>query len=47
VDFANGWVDGMNGGEWVEETNDLEKLVGHKPKSAADYFRHDFLTQKQ
>jgi NAD(P)H dehydrogenase (quinone) len=46
VDFAKGWVNGMNDGEWAEVTDEYEKLVGHKPKSPSEFFRNDFFTQK-
>jgi hypothetical protein len=32
VEFARGWVDGMNEGEWAEETRDYEQLVAMSPK---------------
>jgi NAD(P)H dehydrogenase (quinone) len=44
VDFAKGWVHGMNTGEWAEETDDLETLLGRKPTSPADFFRNHYIT---
>ncbi|WP_158749882.1 NAD(P)H-binding protein [Acidobacterium sp. S8] len=44
VDFAKGWVHGMNTNEWAEETNDLETLIGHKPTSPTDFFRKHYIT---
>ena len=38
ANFLFGWVDGMKSGEWAEVTGDLEKLIGHKPTTMADYF---------
>ena len=37
--FALGWVDGINSGEWSEQTGDLERLLGRKPTTAAESFR--------
>jgi len=44
VDFARGWVHWMNTGEWEEETDDLENLIGRKPTSPADFFRNHYIT---
>ena len=44
AEFAKGWVHGMNIGEWAEETDDLETLIGYKPKSPSDFFRNDYVT---
>jgi NAD(P)H dehydrogenase (quinone) len=44
VDFAKGWIHGMNTDEWAEETDDLEDLIGHKPTSPADFFRKHYIT---
>jgi NAD(P)H dehydrogenase (quinone) len=44
VDFAKGWVHGMNTNEWAAETDDLETLKGHKPTSPADFFRNHYIT---
>ena len=41
--FALEWVQGMNAGEWEEQTRDLEMLIGHKPKTAAEFFCDDYL----
>jgi NAD(P)H dehydrogenase (quinone) len=37
--FVLKWVQGMNLGEWEEETRDLETLIGRKPKTPAEYLR--------
>jgi NAD(P)H dehydrogenase (quinone) len=44
VEFAKSWVDGMNAGEWADETDDLETLIGRKPTSPADFFRNHYIT---
>lgn len=43
AEFVAKWVQGMNAGEWGDQTKDLETLIGHKPKTAAEYFRDDYL----
>jgi len=42
AEFALKWVEGMNAGEWEEPTSDLERLIGHKPKTPAEFFRDDY-----
>ena len=42
MEFALKWVQGMNAGEWEEPTSDLERLIGHKPKTPAEFFRDDY-----
>jgi len=44
VDFAKGWVHGMNTNEWAEETDDLETLIGQKPTSPEDFFLNHYIT---
>jgi NAD(P)H dehydrogenase (quinone) len=44
--FVLGWVRNMNAGEWEEQTTDLETLIGHKPKTAAEFFRDDYLPRE-
>jgi NAD(P)H dehydrogenase (quinone) len=44
--FVLKWVQGMNAGEWQDQTKDLETLIGHKPKTAAEFFRDDYLPAK-
>jgi len=44
VEFALKWVEGMNAGEWAEQTNDLETLIGHKPRTPKEFFRDDYIT---
>lgn len=44
VEFALKWVQGMNAGEWEEQTNDLERLIGRKPKTPTEFFRYDYLS---
>ncbi|MEI9942239.1 MAG: NAD(P)H-binding protein [Pseudomonadota bacterium] len=43
--FIQKWVHGMAAGEWQETAGDLEKLIGHKPTTAAEYFRDEYLPQ--
>jgi NAD(P)H dehydrogenase (quinone) len=40
--FILKWVQGMAAGEWQDSPKDLEKLIGRKPKAAADYFRESY-----
>jgi len=40
--FILKWVQGMAAGEWQDSPKDLEKLIGRKPKAAADYFREGY-----
>lgn len=37
--FLLEWVKGFNRGEWDNVTSDLEKLIGHKPTTIADFFQ--------
>ena len=37
--FALGWVQGVNAGEWGGQTGDLERFLGRKPTSAAEFLR--------
>jgi NAD(P)H dehydrogenase (quinone) len=46
VEFVCKWVHGMNAGEWQDQTKDLETLIGHKPKTAFEFFRDDYLDLK-
>ena len=46
VEFVCKWVKGMNAGEWQDQTKDLETLIGHKPKTAFEFFRDDYLEPK-
>ena len=41
--FACKWVEGMNAGEWQDETQDLARLIGHQPQTAFEFFRDDYL----
>ncbi len=43
--FIQKWVHGMAAGEWQDTPGDLEKLIGHKPTTAAEYFLDDYLPQ--
>jgi NAD(P)H dehydrogenase (quinone) len=43
AEFVLKWVQGMSAGEWQDQTNHLEKLIGHKPKTAAEYFHDEFI----
>jgi NAD(P)H dehydrogenase (quinone) len=44
--FALGWVDGVNSGEWSKQTGDLERLLGRKPSTAAEFFRSGYPTSQ-
>lgn len=44
--FALGWVEGINSGEWSKETGDLERLLGRKPSTAAEFFRSGYPTSQ-
>lgn len=46
VEFVCKWVKGMNAGEWQDQTKDLETLIGHKPTTALEFFRDDYLDPK-
>lgn len=37
--FALAWVHGIKAGEWNGKTGDLEKLLGRKPTTAAEFLR--------
>ncbi|WP_180902401.1 SDR family oxidoreductase [Martelella soudanensis] len=37
--FVLKWVQGVNAGEWDSESGDLEKLLGRKPVTPAEYLR--------
>jgi NAD(P)H dehydrogenase (quinone) len=39
AEFALEWVQGINAGEWAQETHDLETLLGRKPTTTAEYYR--------
>ena len=43
IEFVLKWVQGMNAGEWQDQTRDLEILIGRKPKTAFEFFRDDYL----
>ena len=43
AEFALKWVQGMNAGEWEEQTTDLERLIGHTPKAPAEFFHDDYV----
>jgi NAD(P)H dehydrogenase (quinone) len=40
--FALAWVRGTNLGEYGELTNDLERLIGHKPLTTAEFLRDNY-----
>ncbi|MBD1554393.1 SDR family oxidoreductase [Pseudomonas typographi] len=42
--FALEWVHGANLGEWGELTGDLERLIGRKPITTAEYLRGTYPT---
>jgi NAD(P)H dehydrogenase (quinone) len=41
--FILQWVRGMAAGEWEDTPGDLEKLIGRKPTSAAEYLREVYV----
>jgi NAD(P)H dehydrogenase (quinone) len=42
--FALEWVHGANLGEWGDITGDLERLIGRKPMTTAEYLRDNYPT---
>ena len=42
-EFALRWVQGVNAGEWEEQSKDLEKLLGRKPTTPTEFFRDGYL----
>ncbi|MEZ0093639.1 SDR family oxidoreductase [Streptacidiphilus sp. EB129] len=42
-EFIYGWVKGMADGVWDTQSDDLEKLIGHKPQTASEYLRAELL----
>jgi NAD(P)H dehydrogenase (quinone) len=46
IHFVLKWVHGMGAGEWQDQTRDLETLIGHKPKTAFEFFRDEALAPK-
>ncbi|MFK4810370.1 SDR family oxidoreductase [Devosia sp. ZW T5_3] len=44
--FALGWVQGVNAGEWGGKTGDLEKLLGRKPMTAAEFLRTNYAARE-
>jgi NAD(P)H dehydrogenase (quinone) len=46
IHFVLKWVQGMSAGEWDNQTRDLETLIGHKPKTAFEFFRDESLALK-
>ncbi len=38
AEFALGWAKGVTTGQWDDETGDLERLIGHKPLTAAEFY---------
>jgi uncharacterized protein YbjT (DUF2867 family) len=39
AEFLLGWMKGINRGEWDEQSGDLERLLGRKPQTTAQYFK--------
>lgn len=37
--FALSWIHAINGGEWDEQPGDLERLLGRKPATTAEFLR--------
>lgn len=44
--FALGWVHGINAGAWGGKTGDLEKLLGRKPMTAAEFLRTNYAARQ-
>jgi NAD(P)H dehydrogenase (quinone) len=44
--FALVWVHGINAGGWSGKTGDLEKLLGRKPMSAAEFLRDSYAARQ-
>jgi NAD(P)H dehydrogenase (quinone) len=44
--FVLRWVQGMGEGEWSEQSGDLEKLIGHKPRTVTEYLRETYTAAK-
>jgi NAD(P)H dehydrogenase (quinone) len=44
AEFAVGWVQALAGGEFSEHTDDLERLIGRKPITAAQFLQNDYIT---
>ncbi|WP_194542627.1 SDR family oxidoreductase [Paenibacillus sp. JZ16] len=42
TDFLLGWVRGVNTGEFSETSGDLESLIGRKPMTYKEFFKHQF-----
>lgn len=42
TDFLLGWVRGVNTGEFSETSGDLERLIGRKPMTYKEFFKHQF-----
>lgn len=40
--FALGWMQGVNSGAWDGKAGDLEKLLGRKPMTAAEFLRTNY-----
>lgn len=40
--FALGWVQGVNAGAWDGKAGDLEKLLGRKPMTVAEFLRTNY-----
>ncbi len=44
IDFLMGWIHGINAGEWDAPSGDLERLIGHKPMSTAEFLRRAYVS---
>lgn len=42
TDFLLGWVRGVNTGEFSETSGNLERLIGRKPMTYKEFFKHQF-----
>ncbi len=43
AEFALGWIHGMDEGEWAQQTRVLESFIGHKPQTAFEFLRDNYL----
>lgn len=39
AEFALSWIHAINGGEWDDQPGDLERLLGRKPTTSAEFLR--------
>ncbi|MFI5953836.1 SDR family oxidoreductase [Cryptosporangium sp. NPDC051539] len=46
AEFVLSWFHAINGGEWDDQPGDLEKLLGRKPTTSAEFLRDHFATAR-